>query len=439
MIKITKQISVDVAQENIIKSIVAKQYDNDSRFLKVRLTNEGKQINVNPTSVVTINALREDDEAKAFAGTVNEDGTVTVPITNWMLELDGQIKCDISVINAEQRKLSSTAFTIQVEAATYDGGNISDDDKYDILVNLIAEVKSLEEDLETKLANGEFKGEKGDKGDAGVIKFIPVTTLPTENIDENAIYIVPADNTDERNNYEEFVRIGDKWESLGVVPVEVDLTDYVKNTQFADKNGNAGVVRTKSSYGITSGRYDGNSPTTGDTLLISKASENQIKYKTGDYNPIVPSNLDYAVKMALTDSKIEWTEAEKKAVRRLLGIEYGNKILLDNATIDNGSNVQGADLEVGSKYIVTLYDRNKNIVVDSMELTCVDEVNCPPSGEVYKSLYNYSLNYQDYTELYIQNTSDNTLTITLLCWDEDGYPWNSELPNGTITLIKVNE
>ena len=207
MIKITKQISVDVAQENLIKSIVAKQYDNDSRFLKVRLTNEGKQINVNPTSVVTINALREDDEAKAFAGTVNEDGTVTVPITNWMLELDGQIKCDISVINTEQRKLSSTAFTIQVEAATYDGGNISDDDKYDILVNLIAEVKSLEEDLETKLANGEFKGEKGDKGDAGVIKFIPVTTLPTENIDENAIYIVPADNTDEQNNYEEFYQV----------------------------------------------------------------------------------------------------------------------------------------------------------------------------------------------------------------------------------------
>ena len=167
MIKITKQISVDVAQENVIKSIVAKQYDNDSRFLKVRLTNEGKQINVNPTSVVTINALREDDEAKAFAGTVNEDGTVTVPITNWMLELDGQIKCDISVINTEQRKLSSTAFTIQVEAATYDGGDISDDDDYDILVKLIAEVKALEDDLKSKLANGEFKGEKGEKGDKG--------------------------------------------------------------------------------------------------------------------------------------------------------------------------------------------------------------------------------------------------------------------------------
>jgi len=141
---IVKNISVDVASENIFRSIIAKQYDTDSRFLQVRLTNEGEQINVSPTSVVIINALREDNEAQAFAGTVNEDGTVTVPIAYWMLELDGQVKCDISVIDSEQRKLSSTSFTISVEAAAYSGTDITEDESYDVLVSLIAEVSSVQ-------------------------------------------------------------------------------------------------------------------------------------------------------------------------------------------------------------------------------------------------------------------------------------------------------
>lgn len=143
MASIIKQISVDVAAENIFQSIIAKQFDNDSRFLTVQLTNEGEKINVSPTSVVIINALREDNEAQAFGGTVNEDGTVTVPITYWMLELDGQVKCDISVIDSEQRKLSSTSFTISVEAAAYSGTDIVEDDDYDILVSLIADVSSV--------------------------------------------------------------------------------------------------------------------------------------------------------------------------------------------------------------------------------------------------------------------------------------------------------
>lgn len=140
---IVKQITVDVAAENIFQSIIAKQYDTDSRFLTVQLTNEGENIVVAATSTVVINALREDNEAKAFGGTVNENGTVTVPITSWMLELDGTVKCDISVYEAE-RKLTSTTFTISVEAAAYAGSDITEDENYDILVTLIAECQEIE-------------------------------------------------------------------------------------------------------------------------------------------------------------------------------------------------------------------------------------------------------------------------------------------------------
>lgn len=159
MIEIVKQISVDVAKDNVFQSIVAKQYDSKSRFLKVRLTNEGSPITVHPTSVVTINALREDGEALVVGGTVDEnDGTVKVPITYQMLELDGQVKCDISVVNQEQRKLSSTTFTIRVEPAVCNSSEIVEDDQYDVLTDLILQVKELKEATEDVLsaANNDY-------------------------------------------------------------------------------------------------------------------------------------------------------------------------------------------------------------------------------------------------------------------------------------------
>lgn len=143
--QIIKHISVDVAAENIFQSIIAKQHDSDSRFLTVQLTNEGNKIVVDPTASVLINAQREDGSSSAFSGNVNDDGTITVPITSWMLALDGQVECDISIIGSDESKLTSTSFTISVEEAVYSGEDIADDENYGILVNLIAECREATE------------------------------------------------------------------------------------------------------------------------------------------------------------------------------------------------------------------------------------------------------------------------------------------------------
>lgn len=140
MAQIYKRISVDVAADNIFQAIVAKQFDTGSRFLTVSLVNEGTALVVNQGSTVIINACRADGDAKAFAGTVNTDGTITVPITSWMLALDDKVKCDISVVDADQTKLTSTMFEINVEEAAYSGSDISQDENYDLLVSLLAEV-----------------------------------------------------------------------------------------------------------------------------------------------------------------------------------------------------------------------------------------------------------------------------------------------------------
>ena len=89
---------------------------------------------------------------------------------------------------------------------------------------------------------------KGEKGEPGAIKMIIVAELPTTGADDT-IYLVPITPDTTGNNYAEYVYINGAWELLGKIGVQVDLTDYVKNTDYAtDSKG--GVIRTNNDYGI---------------------------------------------------------------------------------------------------------------------------------------------------------------------------------------------
>ena len=140
MAQITQKISVQVLKPNFFQAIVAKQYDNSSRFLQATFVNGSEKINIAPSSSVLINARRNDGEEASFGGTVNGDGTVTVPLTAWMLELEGRVESDITVIDANERKLTSTKFIVEVERASCKGEDITEDENYDILITALSEV-----------------------------------------------------------------------------------------------------------------------------------------------------------------------------------------------------------------------------------------------------------------------------------------------------------
>lgn len=164
MATIIKEIEVDVSQLNRFAAIVAKQYDKQSRFLKVTLLDSGERIKVESASTAVINARREDEVAKTFEGTVNADGTVTVPLTYWMLQLDGTVKCDISIITANKTVLSTTLFELEVQeaAAAPDDSEIEKDDDYGILIQLIADVQAIKyaEAKRVTAENGRVSAEK---------------------------------------------------------------------------------------------------------------------------------------------------------------------------------------------------------------------------------------------------------------------------------------
>lgn len=137
MPEVTKRICLDVAKNNRAETIFAKQHDYNSRFITATICNNGERIVVQPSAQVVFNVRREDDSAKAFLGTVNANGTVTVPLTSWALELGGIISCSISVVENEQ-KLTTTSFAINIEDVEYSGEDIAEDEGKDLIVELIA-------------------------------------------------------------------------------------------------------------------------------------------------------------------------------------------------------------------------------------------------------------------------------------------------------------
>ena len=78
---------------------------------------------------------------------------------------------------------------------------------------------------QVEVLDGE-KGEKGSKGDPGAIQMQIVSTLP-ETGSEDIMYLVPLEEPEsQENRYAEYVWIDNKWELLGKIGIQVDLTDY---------------------------------------------------------------------------------------------------------------------------------------------------------------------------------------------------------------------
>lgn len=151
------------------------------------------------------------------------------------------------------------------------------------------------EEQTVEILDGE-KGDKGDKGDPGAIKMQIVAELP-ETGQDDTIYLVPITPDTSGNNYAEYVWINGAWEKLGGIQVEVDLTDYVKNTDYAS-DSKGGVIKVNTALGTEVSSTGGLRATVktysqytsaGDNIFIGKGTlENVITGKG------LVSNSDYA-------------------------------------------------------------------------------------------------------------------------------------------------
>lgn len=112
------------------------------------------------------------------------------------------------------------------------------------------------------------------------------------------------------DRFEEYLYVDGAWESLGGGGVEINLADYVKNTDYASDQ-QFGIVKATGKHGIGVNVVAG--------LYIVQAVNGKIDAKTDQYSPITPKNLDYAIKVGVTTNTITLTDAEKETARAWIG------------------------------------------------------------------------------------------------------------------------
>lgn len=69
--------------------------------------------------------------------------------------------------------------------------------------------------------------------------FVIVTELPTEDIDDNVVYLVPNSEGKETNIYIEYVHTTNGWEELGRQHIETDLSNYYTKSEVDEKVADA--------------------------------------------------------------------------------------------------------------------------------------------------------------------------------------------------------
>ena len=122
----------------------------------------------------------------------------------------------------------------------------------------------------------------------------------------------------------------DKQEIADMVDIgDVDLSDYVKNTDYATES-KAGVVKVGAGLTVFNGG-----------LQVQYATEQQITNKQGCRNPLAPVFLDTIVKTGITTNTIKLTNEEKANALEWLGV---NALAMPNVIKGGGKSISVNDV-----------------------------------------------------------------------------------------------
>lgn len=114
---ITQNITLDLTKRSEFQYVSAIQGDNNSRYVNIALTNAGETYQVPQGVGANFRAQKPDGTMILNQAAVNEDGTVTVELTQQTLAVCGDVLADVYLTAGDGAVLSSFGFVIHVESA----------------------------------------------------------------------------------------------------------------------------------------------------------------------------------------------------------------------------------------------------------------------------------------------------------------------------------
>lgn len=222
--------------------VFAKQYDYNSRYFYVTLTERGQNLipsALGTISMVAIGIARGDGQRKAYRGEYNsETNTFILPLPGWAVENAGKLKCDVMVwhrsSNGKDGLLRSAFFEVYVQTSNYNGEDLSQDESVEILeeimANLAMPIKNAEEIEKLKASTYELEVLSTDNIWENTGEKYQIRILPTAH-NFKKIYSITAERKMPTGFYENMVYSYKRYSSHSIsviVDSKIDMRIIIK-------------------------------------------------------------------------------------------------------------------------------------------------------------------------------------------------------------------
>lgn len=160
------RISLDIHDTASQSSINAKKGDT-ARSIYITLQENGKPYRIAEGCYAVLSGVKPDGNF-LFNDCTIKDNVIIYDFTEQTVPVVGQVNCELILYDANHKQITSPHFVIIVNDVVYNDEEIVSSEEATALISATAEVKATTAEVEQKLANGDFVGEKGEKGEQGV-------------------------------------------------------------------------------------------------------------------------------------------------------------------------------------------------------------------------------------------------------------------------------
>lgn len=201
------------------------------------------------------------------------------------------------------------------------------------------------------------------------VEFRVVDELPEEG-DSWSIYLVPLEDPETPNIYEEYIWcIVDTdtygWEKIGTT--DIDLSGYITDVQINSTSVVSGgvanipiVANNVAGVVVGDGGIRGINFFSSGNPYIVRAIDTEVTAKTSGFKPLTPINIDLAVKTGLTTNTLSFDSTEKGAACDLIGAVKDVQVNSTSLVTSGVATIPLAELN-GTYGLVKLYNYDAGI------------------------------------------------------------------------------
>ena len=143
--EITTSITLDLATPSFPPQVSAVQYDSDTRYVAITITDNGSPWTI-PTGVIGIVNIEKPDGTVCFyeydadnnPAVTFEGNVATCLLVPQALTVHGEAYCDLSLYNADSQKITTFYFRLAIQPAAVPDDTITSTNYYNILTQEIA-------------------------------------------------------------------------------------------------------------------------------------------------------------------------------------------------------------------------------------------------------------------------------------------------------------